>query len=105
MGTTRSRLVPDLLFLLHFDPPYRHARHYLGYAVGTGRGAKYARDQATGKALGAHELVMAAQANECTILVADVLVGEGRATQRRMRAAGSLSRFCRYCRESGSFHR
>ncbi len=96
--------MPDL-YLLHFDPPYRHARHYLGYAIGTGRGEKYAKDQARGKAIGAHELVMAAQANECEIVVADVLVGEGRATQRRMRGAGSLSRFCRVCRAAGQYHR
>jgi hypothetical protein len=96
--------VPDL-FLLHFDPPYAHARHYLGYAIGTGRGAKYARSIAEGEAIGPHELVMAAQWSGCEIRVADVLVGEGRATQRRMRAAGSLSRFCRYCREAGTWHR
>lgn len=95
--------MPDL-YLLHFDPPYRHARHYLGYAVGTGRGASYARAQARGKALGAHELVMAAQANLCEISVVDVLVGEGRATQRRMRANGSLSRFCSICRDRGEAH-
>lgn len=96
--------MPDL-YLLHFDPPYRHARHYLGYAIGTGRGRAYAKAQARGVLLGAHELVMAAQANLCTITVADVLVGEGRATQRRMRAAGSLSRFCPTCRERGDWHR
>ena len=96
--------MPDL-FLLHFDPPYQHARHYLGYAVGTGRGAAYARRIAAGTALGPHELVMAAQADGCTIHVADVLHGEGRATQRRLRANGSLSRFCHYCREAGTWHR
>jgi len=96
--------VPDL-YLLHFDPPYRHARHYLGYAVGTGRGREYADTQARCVLLGAHELVMAAQANMVGIEVADVWVGEGRATQRRMRANGSLSRFCPICRASGRWHR
>jgi hypothetical protein len=96
--------MPDV-FLLHFDPPYRHARHYLGYAVGTGRGHDYARRIARGVALGPHELVQAAQWNECTITVADVWPGEGRALQRRLRAQGGLSRHCRLCRESGVYHR
>lgn len=96
--------MPDL-YLLHFDPPYRHARHYLGYAVGTGRGHAYAKAQAKGVLLGAHELVMAAQANLCEITVADVFVGEGRAEQRRMRRNGSLSRFCPICIAAGTNHR
>lgn len=96
--------MPDL-FLLHFDPPYRHARHYLGYAVGTGRGHGYARDIAAGLAIGPHELVMAAQWNETTIRVADVLVGEGRTLQRRLRAQGGLSRHCPICRAAGAYHR
>jgi alpha-D-ribose 1-methylphosphonate 5-triphosphate synthase subunit PhnI len=96
--------LPDL-FLLHFEPRYRHAQHYLGYAVGTGRGYGYARDVAAGLTIGPHELVMAAQWDGVEITVADVLVGEGRETQRRMRGAGSLSRFCHICRNAGSYHR
>jgi hypothetical protein len=95
--------LPDL-YLLHFDPPYRHARHYLGYAVGTGRGYRYAKDQAEGNAVGAHELVMAAQWNLTEISVADVFVGAGRAEQRRMRSNGSLSRFCPICQREGRAH-
>lgn len=88
--------MPDL-YLLHFARPYHHARHYLGYAIGTGRGARYARAQAEGLALGAHELVQAAQWDDIEIIVADVLVGEGRATQRAMRASHNLARHCPVC--------
>lgn len=96
--------MPDL-YLLHFERRYRHAQHYLGYAVGTGRGRKYARDQAEGRAIGAHELVMAAQWDGIEIEVADVWVGEGRELQRRLRAQGGLSRHCRICRSTGRYHR
>lgn len=96
--------MPDL-FLLHFNEPYQHARHYLGYAVGTGRGAKYAKAICKGTALGPHELVMAAQWSGIEMEVAEVWVGEGRTLQRRMRSNGSLSRFCRICREAGTYHR
>lgn len=88
--------MPDL-FLLHFAAPYAHARHYLGYAVGTGRGASYARDIVNGVAIGPHELVQAVQWAGIAIEVADVLVGEGRETQRRMRASHNLARHCRLC--------
>lgn len=88
--------MPDL-YLLHFDPPYRHARHYLGYAIGTGRGRDYAKAQARGHAIGAHELVQAAQADQVSIHVADVLVGAGRATQRAMRSSHNLARHCPIC--------
>lgn len=88
--------MPDL-YLLHFDPPYRHARHYLGYAIGTGRGRSYAKAQAEGMAIGAHELVQAAQWGGVVISVADVLVGEGRATQRAMRSSHNLARHCPIC--------
>lgn len=95
--------MPDL-YLLHFEPAYQHARHYLGYAVGTGRGRSYAKAQAEGVALGAHELVMAAQANMVEIRVADVLVGEGRATQRAMRPSHNLARHCPICLSAAESH-
>lgn len=88
--------MPDL-FLLHFAEPYHHARHYLGYAVGTGRGSRYARDIAECVAIGPHELVQAVQWSGIAIDVADVLVGEGRATQRAMRATHNLARYCHLC--------
>lgn len=88
--------MPDL-YLLHFTEPLHHARHYLGYVVGTGRGRDYARAQAAGTAIGAHELVMAAQWAGLELVVADVLEGEGRATQRAMRASHNLARYCPVC--------
>lgn len=95
--------MPDL-FLLHFDPPYHHARHYLGYAKGIGRGRHYAEQIARNVKIGPHELVMAVQQAGCVISVADVWVGESRPLQRKMRACGSLSRFCPICRENGTAH-
>lgn len=88
--------MPDL-YLLHFAEPYHHARHYLGYEIGTGRGRAYARDQARGRLLGAHELVMAVQAAGITIEVAEVWVGAGRRERRELRRAHNLSRHCPIC--------
>lgn len=91
--------MPDL-YLLHFAEPYQHARHYLGYAVGTGRGRAYAKAQCDGVLLGAHELVTSAQAAGIELVVADVLVGEGRERQRAMRRSHNLARHCPICRNA-----
>jgi hypothetical protein len=88
--------MPDV-FLLHFEEPYHHARHYAGYAIGTGRGSSYAKAIADCTAIGPHELVQAVQWSGIAIHVADVLVGEGRATQRRLRSSHNLSRHCPIC--------
>lgn len=88
--------MPDL-YLLHFAEPYHHARHYLGYAVGTGRGRTYAQAQCDGRAIGAHELVMAVQWAEIGIEVAAVWIGAGRTERARMRASHNLSRHCPIC--------
>lgn len=96
--------MPDLV-LLHFDERYQHAQHYLLYAVGTGRGYSYAKRVCNGTALGPHELVMAAQWAGIKMRIAEVWEGEGRVLRRKMRANGSLSRFCPICREAGTWHR
>lgn len=91
--------MPDL-YLLHFAEPYHHARHYLGYAIGTGRGRAYAQAQCDGHAIGAHELVMAAQWAGIEIEVAAVWVGHGRATRRELKRGHNLARHCPICRSA-----
>lgn len=92
------------LFLLHFDEPYAHARHYLGYAKRDV--AAYARDVVEGRVLPPHELVGAVQAAGIGISVAWAWPGLDRADRDRLRAQGGLSRHCPTCRyELGVFHR
>jgi hypothetical protein len=35
-NTNRRRDVPGTIYLLHFDTPYRHAKHYLGTPASSG---------------------------------------------------------------------
>jgi hypothetical protein len=88
------------LYLLHFEPRYRHAGHYLGYAKRDTAG--YARRVARGAALPPHPLVECAVASCEEVRVAAIFHGADRADRRRMRARGSLARICPICRESGS---
>lgn len=90
------------LFLLHFDPPYRHARHYFGYAKRNLR--EYARAVAQGRQHAPHPLVERAILAGCTVTVVDVWPGHSRDDRRRFRRCGSLSRFCPTCRAEGSHH-
>lgn len=90
--------------LLHFDPPYEHARHYSIFAKGIGRGRDYAREVIAGRRFAPHPLVQSAIEAGCEITIAKVFAGADRNERHRMRSNGSLSRFCPICREEGTHH-
>lgn len=91
------------LYLLHFDEPYQHARHYLGYAKRDVRA--YARDVAN-YLEAPHELVYAAQSAGIELEVVAVWEGWDRDDRDRLRAGGGLSRHCPTCRyDLGVYHR
>lgn len=96
--------MPDLV-LLHFDPPYQHARHYLIYAKRTGFGRAYAEDVIRGLRPPPHPLVTSAIYAGCDIRIASVFQGASRMERLRMRRNGSLSRFCGICHQLGIDHK
>ena len=78
------------VYLLHFDTPYRHARHYLGYTVNVdqrlamhaaGRGAR---------------LLEVLKSEGITFTVAWVRVGD-RALERRLKDRHESPRLCPIC--------
>lgn len=90
------------LYLLHFEPGYEHARHYLGFT---------ARDVETRvlEHLDAYcskgsPLVRAAVLAGCEITLARTWSGGTRTLERRLKRQGGLSRHCPICRASGSYH-
>lgn len=89
------------LYLLHFDPPFKHARHYLGWARSIDRRV---RCHLTGGQRSS-PLVRAALAAGCVVTVARTWPDADRNTERRLKRQGGLSRHCPTCRASGSFHR
>lgn len=89
------------LYLLHFEPRYEHAGHYLGYADDIARRVSE-HMAANGKA---SPLVRAALARGCTVTLARVWVFGGRKHERRLKNQGGLSRHCPTCRASGRWHR
>lgn len=88
------------LYLLHFEPRYRHAGHYLGYADDVDR--RVAEHLRCGSR--SSPLVSAAIAAGSTITVARTIAGGTRSLERRLKRSGGLSRHCPVCRASGSYH-
>lgn len=89
------------LYLLHFEPPYRHAGHYLGYSRDIS--ARIAEHLAAGAK--SSPLVRAALASGSTVLLAASMPGLGRTDERRLKRQGGLSRHCPLCRAYGDYHR
>ena len=81
------------VYVLHFDPPLKHAKHYVGFTE--------ADDVATRldehlKGAGSR-LVRAAVANGCAIHLAHVFVGADRHFERRVKKSTDVCRWCRMC--------
>jgi hypothetical protein len=91
------------LFLLHFEPRYHHAGHYLGYAKRDLDG--YSRRVAAGLDF-PHELVRdAVLYGMVELTIARTWPGWSRDDRCDLRAAHGLSRHCPICRDAGTWHR
>jgi predicted GIY-YIG superfamily endonuclease len=79
------------VYLLHFDRPYRHARHYTGWAADLDtRLAEHAAGR------GARLLQVVKDAGIGWTL-ARTWTGATRATERRLKRTGGASRYCPRC--------
>jgi hypothetical protein len=81
------------LYLLHFEPRYRHAGHYLGYADDI---ARRVLEHVTTPSK-ASPLVQAALAAGCRVTVSRLYLGEGRTFERKLKRRGSHARHCPTC--------
>lgn len=89
------------LYLLHFEPRYRHAGHYLGWARDIDRRVYEHRSCGVRSS----PLVRAAVAAGADVLLARTWPGWTRTDERRLKRAHGLSRFCPLCRATGSYHK
>lgn len=78
------------VYLLHFDPAYRHARHYLGYTDFLKRRVAHHRN-----GTGANLTKYAARAG-CELIIARTWKGD-RSVERKLKHAGHHSRLCPLC--------
>lgn len=78
-------------YLLHFDPPFKHARHYLGFANFVKKRVAHHRN-GTGANLTKH-----ASKAGCKLIVARTWKNATRETERLLKHAGHHSRLCPMC--------
>ena len=84
--------VPGTIYLIHFDTPYRHARHYMGFTTNLQQRIK--RHKA---GRGSRLMSVIAQAGIGWTVV-QTWAGD-RHLERRIKRAGGLSRSCPICSE------
>jgi len=89
------------VYLLHFEPPYRHARHYLG-AV---EGVRLAERLAVHRAGRGASLTRAAIAAGCTLTLTRTWPDASFAREAQIKRQGGLSRVCPTCRALAALNR
>lgn len=90
-----------MVYLIHFDEQFGHARHYCGYSADQKFLSRLARHRAGN---GANLLRRVNEAG-ITWRVVRCWPGWTRGEERRLKRQGGLSRHCPVCRASGTFHR
>lgn len=87
--------IPGTIYLLHFDRPYEHARHYIGFTEGPveDRIALHLRGQGS-------PLVRAAVESGIEVSLAVTYQGT-RAWERRFKRRKNTSHICPVCRANG----
>lgn len=81
------------IYLLHFDPPLHHAKHYLGWAADIKARFGVHLDHK------GSPLVSAAVKNGSEVTLARTWEGAGRGTERRLKKRKNLRSLCPLCRE------
>lgn len=85
------------LYLLHLEPRYRHAGHYLGWSSDIA--ARVHQHAAAGSA--ASPLIRAALGAGCRLTLTRVWLGQGRTRERQLKRQGGLGQHCPVCKARG----
>jgi hypothetical protein len=83
------------VYVLHLDPPYKHARHYIGYtpdATAERRVNEHLSCLSKG-----NPLVRAAVEAGCEVTLAHEYPGAGRDFERWLKARRDTARWCKCC--------
>lgn len=86
------------VYLLHFDPPYKHARHYIGW-TSLPVDDRLLRHMQQGKNPRGSKLVYHAVANGCTVTIAKTWENVTREFERKLKNKKCAPRFCLICKE------
>lgn len=81
------------VYLIHFDTPYRHAQHYIGYS-----GDVTARIEEHGRGQGARLMQVIVEAG-ITFRVAKIWRGKSRKFERQLKNRKGAGKFCPICQK------
>lgn len=81
------------IYLIHFDTPYKHAQHYLGFAKDIARRLKKHKSGQGAR------LVQVVQSAGITWTLARIWRDADRNKERRLKNGGSSKRYCPICNE------
>jgi len=89
-----------VVYLLHFDRPYRHARHYIGFVEGSllERLARHRRGDGA-------RIIEVINAAGITFTVARVWELGDRTYERKLKERGGAARICPLCRPGSALRR
>jgi hypothetical protein len=91
----RRRVNPDeagMIYVLHFEPAYEHARHYIGFTTKSGDERAHEHGGHNGS-----PLVRAARAAGSTVVLVAEFPGT-RAEERKLKESKNTRRFCPRCK-------
>ena len=86
------------VYVLHLHPPFRHARHYIGWTDGADVAERLIEHE---RGEGSVMLRHAARAG-VRFEIAHVFVGADRHFERRLKNRKDVCRWCRLCRKAAS---
>jgi len=87
-----------MVYILHFEEPYYHARHYVGYTEDTGRRFKeHFNCHSSGS-----PLIQAALEAGIKITVSRIYFDGGRELERKIKKSHHTHRFCPICKEEAA---
>ena len=79
------------VYLIHFDPPYKHARHYVGFAEDIDARLRAHRDGHGAR------LTQVAVAHGCELILARVWPGGDRTLERHLKQQKRAPHLCPVC--------
>lgn len=85
-----------MIYILHIDPPLKHARHYVGWTQDEDV-ARRVREHIEQKGRRPSRLIRAALLAGCKVTLAGTLEGD-REFERRLKRRGGASHYCPLCR-------
>lgn len=93
----KKKIHSGLVYLLHFDKPYKHAKHYIGFSETEDNLQQRLEDHRNGRGARLMEVL---KQNNIGFVLAKTYLKVNRTFERRLKNNGGASRICPICIEA-----